>query len=61
MKDLKVFPNFKSEAEERDFWLNNDSADYFDLSKATHVNFKNLKPSPEYTTLRKLISTPKSI
>lgn len=61
MKDLKVLLNFNSEFDEKDFWLNNDSADYFDLSKATQVNFKNLIPSPEFTTLSMPLSKPKSI
>ena len=28
MKTLKTIPNFKSEAEEREFWLTHDSTDY---------------------------------
>lgn len=34
MKDLKPIPKFKSEKEERKFWLTHDSTDYVDWSKA---------------------------
>jgi hypothetical protein len=45
-KKLKPIPHFHSEAEEREFWENHDSADYLDLSKAQRARFPNLKLSP---------------
>jgi hypothetical protein len=45
-KKLKPIPHFRSEAEEREFWVSHDTADYFDLSKAQHARFPNLKLSP---------------
>jgi predicted DNA binding CopG/RHH family protein len=52
MKKLKKIPKFKSEADERKFWLKNDTADYFDWSKAKRVTFPNLKPSVRSISLR---------
>jgi predicted DNA binding CopG/RHH family protein len=53
-KSYKPVPSFASEAEERAFWEHpeNDSADYFDLSKARRVTFPNLKPSTTTISLR---------
>ena len=48
MKTLKKLPKFKSEANEREFWLSHDSADYLDWSKARFVDFVNLKPSAQF-------------
>lgn len=45
MKKLKTIPKFKSEEEEREFWLNHDSTEYLDWSKARVTVFPNLKPS----------------
>jgi hypothetical protein len=47
MKQLKPIPQFKTEAEEREFWETHDTADYFDLSKAVRARFPNLKPSTQ--------------
>ena len=33
MKTTKTIPTFKDENEERAFWENNDTLDYFDESK----------------------------
>jgi predicted DNA binding CopG/RHH family protein len=44
-KKLKSIPRFRSEADERRFWEENDSADYIDWTKARRVRFPNLKPS----------------
>ncbi|MGI5826372.1 MAG: BrnA antitoxin family protein [Patescibacteria group bacterium] len=52
MKKLKQIPKFKNEEEEREFWLNHDSSDYIDWSKAEKVNFPNLKPSTQSISLR---------
>jgi predicted DNA binding CopG/RHH family protein len=51
-KKLKPVPRFRSEAEERTFWENHDTADYFDLSKAERASFPNLKPSTHSISLR---------
>ncbi len=51
-KKLKSVPRFRSEAEERRFWENHDTADYFDLSKAQRVRFPNLKLSTTSISLR---------
>ncbi len=42
MKKLKKLPQFKSEEEERDFWLTHDSTEYIDWSKAKRVNLAEL-------------------
>lgn len=43
---------FKSEADERAFWEENDSADLVDWSKAERVRLPNLKPSSTSISLR---------
>ncbi len=53
MKKLKKIPSFKSEVEERAFWLKADSAEYVDWSQAkVGVRFPNLKPSTKTISLR---------
>lgn len=52
MKNFKVIPKFQSEVEERDFWLNHDSTEYVDWSKADVTVFPNLKPTTESISLR---------
>jgi len=49
---MKRIPKFKSEKEERDFWLNNDSADYIDWKKSMPTRFSNLKPSTKTISIR---------
>jgi CopG antitoxin of type II toxin-antitoxin system len=44
-KKLKPIPDFRSEAEEREFWESHDSTDYVDWSKAQRARFPNLKLS----------------
>jgi len=51
-KKLKTVPKFRSEADERAFWETQDTADYFDLSKARRVQFPNLKLSTTAISLR---------
>ncbi|MDD2775020.1 MAG: BrnA antitoxin family protein [Gallionella sp.] len=51
-KALKPIPTFASEAEERTFWENNDSADYVDWTKAKLVVLPNLKPTTKTISLR---------
>jgi predicted DNA binding CopG/RHH family protein len=48
----KPIPEFKNEDEEREFWSERDSADYFDWKKAERVLFPNLKPSTRSISLR---------
>ncbi len=52
MKNFKVVPQFQSEVEEKDFWLNHDSTEYVDWSKADVTVFPNLKPTTESISLR---------
>lgn len=49
---LKPIPEFRSEAEEREFWETHDSAEFVDWSRAQVVTFPNLKPSTETISLR---------
>jgi len=44
-KELKMIPKFKNEDKEREFWDTADTSEYFDFSKAKHVDFPNLKPT----------------
>ena len=55
-KNLKPIPEFKSEAEEREFWETHDSTDYLDWSKAESVRFPNLKLSTQSISIRLPIS-----
>ena len=43
MKAIKTIPTFKSEEEEREFWLHHDATEYLDASKVKRVRFANLK------------------
>lgn len=45
-------PRFRSEAEEREFWQEHDSADFVDWSGAKTVRLPNLKPSTATISLR---------
>ena len=49
---LKRAPNFKSEAEEREFWETHDTTEYFDSGKMVRARFPNLKPSTQSISLR---------
>ncbi len=49
---MKKIPEFKSEAEEFEFWSTSDSTEYFDSSKAKRVKFPNLKPSLRTISVR---------
>jgi predicted DNA binding CopG/RHH family protein len=51
-KAEKKIPTFKSEAEEREFWVEHDSADYLDWSEASPVVLANLRPSTSTISLR---------
>jgi predicted DNA binding CopG/RHH family protein len=58
---LKPIPEFKTEAEEREFWETHDSAEYIDWSRAKKVQFPNLKASTQSISLRLPISLLDSI
>lgn len=51
-KKLKPIPYFKSEQEERKFWLTHDSTEYVDYSNSERVSFPNLKLSTRPITIR---------
>jgi len=51
-KQIKQVPKFKNAREEAKFWQENDTADYFDLSKAVKVTMPNLKPTTRSISLR---------
>jgi predicted DNA binding CopG/RHH family protein len=48
----KQIPDFENEDAEREFWDNQDSADYIDWSQAQSVVFTKLKPSTKTISLR---------
>ena len=52
MKTTKTIPTFKDENQEREFWENNDTLDYFDTSKVKMVRFPNLKKSTKSISIR---------
>jgi len=52
MSKPKKIPEFKTEAEERAFWENHDSADYLDWQQAKPAVFPKLKPSTKTISLR---------
>ena len=47
-----MIPAFKTEDEEREFWAQADTSEYFDWSKAKHAIFPNLQPSTTSISLR---------
>jgi predicted DNA binding CopG/RHH family protein len=51
-KTANKVPVFSGEADEREFWLTHDSADFVDWSKGKHVTFPNLKPTTQAISLR---------
>ena len=50
-------PKFASEAQERKFWEENDSAALVDWTKAKRVRLPNLKPSTQSISLRLPVHT----
>ena len=48
----KKVPKFKTEAEERKFWQQNDSSDYIDWADAEEVVLPQLKPSTRKISIR---------
>jgi len=51
-KQLKPIPQFNSDQEEADFWMNHDTTEYIDWSKAKIGYFPNLKPTSRLVSLR---------
>lgn len=49
---LKTMPRFETEAEERAFWSEHDTADYFDWSRARKVVLPELRPSTTAISMR---------
>ncbi len=49
-------PQFRDEAEERQFWETHDSSPYVDWSTAERVRLPNLKPSTRSISLRLPVS-----
>ena len=52
MKKQLNIPKFKNEDEERDFWLNMDLSEYYDVDDLEPVSFPNLKPSSRPISIR---------
>ena len=51
-RKAKPQPQFRDEAEERQFWESHDSSGYVDWSTAERVRLPNLKPSTRSISLR---------
>lgn len=49
---MKKIPKFNSQQEEISFWEKHDASEYFDMTKAKHVTFPNLKKSTKTISLR---------
>ena len=52
MKRLKKIPKFASEDDERKFWSEHDTSEYFDYSKAKKIAFPNLKQTSRTISIR---------
>ena len=52
MKTTKTIPTLRNENEEREFWENHDTTDYFDTSKVKMVRFPNLKKTTKSISIR---------
>lgn len=52
MSKLKKMPEFKNEAEEREFWETHDSTDYLDWNQASSSSLPKLKPSTKTISLQ---------
>lgn len=55
-KSKKPVPAFATEDQERKFWSEQDSTDFFDWSKAVQPTFPELKPSTTAISIRLPIS-----
>jgi len=49
---LKTMPRFETEAEERAFWAEHDTSEYFDWSQARRVVLPELRPSTTAISMR---------
>lgn len=49
---LKTMPRFETEAEERAFWSEQDTTEYFDWSQARKVVLPELRPSTTAISMR---------
>ena len=52
MKQLKQIPQFKNEAEEREFWQTHDSTEYVEYKSVENWKFPNLKLTSKPITIR---------
>ena len=52
MQKLKKIPRFKNEEQERQFWSDNDSAEYVDYSKTEQASFPDLHPTTKSISIR---------
>lgn len=52
MATLKRIPRFKTEDEEREFWVTHDLTDYFEAKDFVRVRFPHLKPSLRTISIR---------
>jgi len=55
-KKLKEIPKFNDEAEEREFWTDNDSTDFVDWESAETVVLSKLKPTTRTISIRISVS-----
>ena len=53
---LKTMPRFETEAEERAFWAEHDTSEYFDWSQARRVVLPELRPSTTSISMRLPVS-----
>ena len=44
-KQINSIPNFKSDEDERNFWMNHDVTDYLHQLKPSKLDLSKLKPS----------------
>ena len=51
-KNLKSIPKFKNENEERNFWANHDTTEYFDTENPIKIDLSELKPSTQPVLVR---------
>lgn len=51
-KKIEPIPKFKNEEQERNFWAEHESAEYFDVSHPVSLDFSNLKRSTKPITIR---------
>jgi predicted DNA binding CopG/RHH family protein len=55
-KNRKTLPDFTNEDQERKFWSEHDTTEFFDWSKAVQPTFPELKPSTMAISIRLPIS-----